>query len=299
MNFYHKQKNKLLSLIESAFPLLFLVPLAPYIGGLLFAEGFSGAFPVSSFLGLIVVCILFISGFNIFNSVYDHKIDFINKSFRGIPSGIITKKEALLFSFICFAISLFLSLLINIQFFIFILINIFLAVLYSLPPIRLKEKYVISNVTIAFSFGLIPALLGLSIFGEISESSLPFLFSILFLYTSVSFLKDFEDHLGDKMYGVKTFSSVLGLRSARKWIIFSIFCSYFFILGLTFFGFFRSITYMMGLFFFWILYINNLLVRIERGEEKNITTSATLLVWHMTLFGSVSILVLAILNTIF
>lgn len=92
------KKDKFFSLIETAIPSLFLVPLAPYIGGLLFVTKFSDMlFSFNSFIGLFAVAVFFVAGLNAFNAVFDHKIDLINKAFRGIPSKKITKKETLFF----------------------------------------------------------------------------------------------------------------------------------------------------------------------------------------------------------
>lgn len=170
-------------------------------------------------------------------------------------------------------------------------VDILLAMLYSLPPIRLKEKYVISNITIALAFGFFPVLLGWSVFGEISNLDWPFLISVLILYASIGFLKDFEDFFGDRVYNVKTLPSVLGPASARKLVIASIAMAYFLILLLTFLNVFKPMTYIMVLFLFWVWRINNLLIKVEKGTGNNVA-------WNMTLLGSTSVLSLAIINTI-
>src|SRR3989344_7708396 len=138
--------KKFFPLIEETIPLLFLIPVAPYIGGLLFVTKFSSLlFSFNSLLGLTIVSVFFVAGFNTFNAVYDYKIDQINKSFRGIPSNKITKKETLVFSLTCFCAAIILSSLINLTFFVLTIANVLLAMLYSLPLMRLKEKYVITN----------------------------------------------------------------------------------------------------------------------------------------------------------
>lgn len=171
---------------------------------------FSGGYPtvLQIILGLISVSILVMS-FNSFNAVYDKEIDAINKPNRPLPLGTLKDVNVLYISFVFFAISLVLALLINTVFFAIDLVGIFLAIAYSLPSIYLKKFLVAGTMVGNLMFAVIYPLEGWSL---TPTSPIPW-YIIIFLIIvgfGTAVLKDFEDVKGDKVNKIKTIPVVLG-----------------------------------------------------------------------------------------
>ncbi len=103
---------------------------------------------------------------NAFNAVYDVKIDKINKPYRPIPSGIISKDEARTRAWILYPMVLFRAVLVNRTFGFFVLIIMLITVAYSLPPLRLKKRLWLSNLSIAYARGMLGFVAAWSIFGD-------------------------------------------------------------------------------------------------------------------------------------
>ncbi|MEM3341754.1 MAG: UbiA family prenyltransferase, partial [Thermoplasmata archaeon] len=83
---------------------------------------------------------------NSLNGVYDYDIDKINKPNRPLPSGMVTKDEALTISIIFYLLALFRAVLTNAQFGAIMFLIILITVFYSVPPLRLKKRLWLSNL---------------------------------------------------------------------------------------------------------------------------------------------------------
>jgi len=128
------------------------------------------------------------------NDVYDLNIDKkINRS-KPIPSGKITRKNALRFAQLLFIIGILLAALINTWAFLIALIFSFLLVIYA--SVLYKVKY-IGNIVVALgtAFTLI---YGASVTGNIPLIIIIFALSAFFANMSREITKDFEDLIKDK-----------------------------------------------------------------------------------------------------
>ena len=153
---------------------------------------------------------------NALNAVYDVEIDKINKPYRPIPSGIITKDEARTIAWVLYPMVLFRAVLVNRTFGLFVLLIMLITIAYSTRPLRLKKRLWVSNITIAFARGLLGFVAAWSIFGDPFKSAVPWLIGgvmMIFLIGAIT-SKDFTDMKGDRIHGVRTLPVVYGVRKS-------------------------------------------------------------------------------------
>jgi 4-hydroxybenzoate polyprenyltransferase len=188
---------------------------------------------------LPISTLLIITGMYVLNDLFDADLDRINgKTDRPIPSGKVSKKQALVFVVLMNFIGLSIPILAN------NLIGIMLAaaialigVLYSLPKISLKDKFIIKTCAISIAMAC-SLLLGASLYldydimayrvsgwaaGHTEGQILYPLFSCLMLALMVfvtSPLNDLGDIKGDKEAGRRTIPIVLGRTNTIKLSLF-------------------------------------------------------------------------------
>jgi 4-hydroxybenzoate polyprenyltransferase len=153
---------------------------------------------------------------NSLNAAYDSKIDKINKPYRPIPSGIVTRDEARTVAWILYLVVLFRAVLINRTYGFFILAIMLITIAYSTPPLRLKKRLWISNLSIAFARGMLGFVAAWSIFGDPFNNITPWIIGgvmMIFLIGAIT-SKDFTDMKGDKKYGMRTLPLVYGVKKS-------------------------------------------------------------------------------------
>ena len=172
-----------------------------------------GAFNFNVLLSFVSISAM-IAAFNTFNGVTYFKIDLINKPYRPIPAGKMTRSNASLYSAILYAISLTIAYQLTLQFFQITILTSIVTILYSFPLVRLRKRFIISNLCGALIYGLLCPLLGWSL---APLNPLPiYILGFTFLFAlSLSISKDFEDFIGDKAYRIKTIPVVLGIEKAK------------------------------------------------------------------------------------
>jgi len=154
----------------------------------------------------------------IINDLQDINIDKINMPFRPLQSGRVTLSEARTFSFLLYVGGLLLALSLGFNFFALFLLFFVLTVFYSVPPISLQRRGVLSNFTMAIVFVFIPAVTGAVFVYGLVNFSVFFWMAILCLTILFGFcliMKDFKDIRGDKRHGKKTFVVRVSLKNAR------------------------------------------------------------------------------------
>lgn len=145
----------------------------------------------------------------VYNDITDIEIDRINKLDRPLVTGDASKSEAKNLVSLFAVVGLTSALLVNFQVFSLVLAYFVLLFSYSLPYVRLKNKFLLNKVAISFgtaisylvggaTIGTIPApVLLLAVFGFMSSLAM----------SSVNDLRDIE---GDRIYKVKTLPVVWG-----------------------------------------------------------------------------------------
>jgi 4-hydroxybenzoate polyprenyltransferase len=194
--------------------------LAPLFGGLaasflaLVSMDFEGFSWPTLVYGVATLMILNAAS-NCMNAAYDAHIDRINKPYRPIPKGLLTRDEASSVAFLLYFFALFRAILISYQFFAIVLLISIITIYYSMPPVRLKKRFWVSNITIALARGLLGFLAGWTIFGDPTDPTPWVIGSILFIYlVGATTSKDFTDADGDAKYGMRTLPVVYGPQRA-------------------------------------------------------------------------------------
>ncbi|MCS4540820.1 MAG: UbiA family prenyltransferase [Euryarchaeota archaeon] len=188
--------------------------LAVLLGGFISLVNYTEIFSVylKNISLAIFVAIAISAAGNAINDYYDTDIDRINKSQKPIPSGRLTRKEALIFALVLFAHGVFLSLFINprlgwagkVCFFI-ALFNSVLLIAYSA---RLKRAGFSGNITIGYLVGS-TFLFGGAAIGNLIAAGILALCAML-ATISREIAKGIEDYVGDKACGAKTLPVLIG-----------------------------------------------------------------------------------------
>ena len=151
---------------------------------------------------------------NALNQATDIDADKISKSYRPIPQGLISIKEAYIVSIILYMISFGFGFIIHPMFLLFIgLITIF-TVTYSISP-RMKDVLWLNQLWIAIPRGFLGILASWSVFNSILDP-LPLIIATiagLFLFGG-SITKDVADCQADLAVGTKTLVNIYGEKTA-------------------------------------------------------------------------------------
>ncbi len=170
----------------SFFSVFIVVLLMSKIGGIIYTSFF-----FKTFLAALAV-FLITGGGNAVNDYYDAEIDKINKPKRPIPSKIITKKQALYFTFALFSVGLVLSFFVNVYAFFVALVNIVILTIYS----KLKQKTILGNFVVAYLCGSVFLYAGTILMSGFDLVVKLFLLSF-FAMLGREITKDIEDIAGD------------------------------------------------------------------------------------------------------
>ena len=162
---------------------------------------------------IIMACMatLLIAGSaNAWNDYLDVEIDRVNQPQRPLPAGLISLRQAKIFSFALAGLSLFLAAFINLPAFLIVLASNTLLYFYS---IRLKSTVLMGNATVATISALA------AVFGGVAAGNLwPTLWLAAIIATAImgrEVLKTLADYEGDLRQRCRTVATVWGKRPAR------------------------------------------------------------------------------------
>ncbi|MEI7695401.1 MAG: UbiA family prenyltransferase [Chlorobium sp.] len=155
------------------------------------------------------------------NDCFDLDLDRVNEPSRPIPSGRLSEKEGLWNSIIAllFAIGLGLFFWLHIGgvrglvILISISVALFVAYIYSAPPLKLKKNILASAPAVGFSYGLAPFLSANALFGDIRPEALWLASLNFFMAVALIILNDFKSAEGDKEGGLKSLTVMIGARN--------------------------------------------------------------------------------------
>jgi 4-hydroxybenzoate polyprenyltransferase len=214
--------------VELARPFTLIAPALGFVSGALTAVG---AHPPETWRpGLLVpavigcvMAMIFNAGNNALNQIYDLEIDRVNKGKRPLPSGRLTIREVWIFTHITYAITLVLAWLVapdgRHECFWIVLVAMIATYVYSMPPLRTKQRGIWANVTIAIPRGVLLKVAGWSAVKTVMGFEPWYIGSIFGLFLlGASTTKDFADMEGDRLGGCRTLPIVYGVRRAA-WMI--------------------------------------------------------------------------------
>jgi 4-hydroxybenzoate polyprenyltransferase len=160
---------------------------------------------------------------NALNQIYDLEIDRINKPQRPLTSGRLSIRDAWVFTWVAYAVALVLAWFIapggRHEAFWIVVVATISTFIYSVPPLRTKQRGIWANVTIAIPRGVLLKVAGWSCIKTIWGVEPWFIGAIFGLFLlGASTTKDFADMEGDARGGCRTLPLLYGVRRAA-WMI--------------------------------------------------------------------------------
>lgn len=199
-------------LVRSRVEAIFIWPWSTTIACMIAGRGSPPLVPT---LLVILAAVLVSASVYIYNDIIDADMDRLNetKTNKPIAKGTISKASAKLFVLLTGVSGLALSYLVSIPTFVICLLWFIVFMIYSLPEIRLKKRFIIKEVTTS-SGQIFTALMGGFAVSNVLNPSVVFAGLAFWLFTFLG-LPAFADTLDmkeDALYGVKTIARVLNWR---------------------------------------------------------------------------------------
>lgn len=198
------------------------VSLVPYYMAWVFAShelyplpGGNRAF-VDFILGLVIVGPFLGGSTLLFNDYWDYNVDKISrrKSEYPLPRDLISRSRVLKISIGFMVAAIVLSLMISLLFALLIALCIFLSIIYSAPPIRIKNRPGFDVVLNASGAGILCSLAGWVVVESLDGFPILWLIPMFFGVAAIYIPTTIIDHDSDKENGVNTIAVRLGKRSA-------------------------------------------------------------------------------------
>ncbi len=214
--------------VELARPFTLIAPALGFFSGALTAigahprEAWHPGLLVPAAIGA-VMAMVFNAGNNALNQIYDLEIDRVNKGKRPLPSGRLSIRDAWIFTNITYVLTLVLAWLVSPggrhECFWIVLIAMIATYIYSMPPLRTKQRGVWANITIAIPRGVLLKVAGWSAVKTVAGVEPWFIGTVFGLFLlGASTTKDFADMEGDRLGGCRTLPIVYGVKRAA-WMI--------------------------------------------------------------------------------
>ena len=166
---------------------------------------------------LITLCVTFTSyAVYWYNDYSDAEFDRINegegetdRSKRPYTSGRITKNQFLTFILLTASAGLLIAYYLNIYVFVVQLVYLFLGVLYSTEPFRLKKRLV-GKQFVVMAGGVLSCLSGAMVFGTVLPANMYSMVINAIIYAVAPTLGDIRDIVGDRKIGARTLPVIFG-----------------------------------------------------------------------------------------
>ncbi len=146
---------------------------------------------------------------NAVNDFYDLDIDRINRPQRPLPSGVLSKKEAVIFSIVCYFFGVLSSAFINMWTLILAVVFSLLLTVYSA---KFKRQPLIGNFTVSLATAFAFLYGGIAV-GQVKNALFPAIFAFL-MHFGREIIKDMEDVEGDRRSHAQTLPIRYGIRAA-------------------------------------------------------------------------------------
>ena len=214
--------------VELARPFTLIAPALGFFSGAVTAIGarppevWSWDLLVPPLIGS-TMAVVFNAGNNALNQIYDLEIDRVNKGKRPLPSGRLSIAQAWWFVGLTYALTLWLAWLVapggRHECFWIVVVAIIATYIYSVPPLRTKQRGWWANITIALPRGVLLKVAGWSSVKTVVGVEPWFIGTIFGLFLlGASTTKDFADMEGDRLGGCRTLPILYGVRRAA-WMI--------------------------------------------------------------------------------
>jgi len=228
---------------------------------------------------------------NALNAAYDVDIDKINKPYRPIPSGVVTKDEARSFAWVLYLIIIWrAATAFQLTYSFLVLCIMLITIGYSMPPLRFKQRLWWSNISVAWARGMLGFVAAWAIFDDplLPHGGLPFdltpfmIGGIMFLFLiGATTTKDFTDIEGDRKYGANTLPVYYGPRKAAMYSAPFLVIPFLLIPIAAFLGILKPQAAILAILVVWGTYLIYLLTKAKFEQDARLENSP---VWkHMYL----------------
>ncbi|NTU92838.1 MAG: UbiA family prenyltransferase [Chlorobiaceae bacterium] len=155
------------------------------------------------------------------NDYYDLELDMVNEPTRPIPSGRLSKQEALWNWSIVLAIAVLSGILLSLHiggvrgwtFFGSLMTGLLLGYIYSAPPLKLKKNILLSAPAVGISYGVITWLSANAFFSDLRPEVFWLAGLNFFMGFALIIMNDFKSQEGDAKAGMKSLAVMIGGRN--------------------------------------------------------------------------------------
>ncbi|NTU69100.1 MAG: UbiA family prenyltransferase [Chlorobiaceae bacterium] len=155
------------------------------------------------------------------NDYFDLELDMVNEPTRPIPSGRLTKTEALWNWSIVLAVAVAAGIMLGthiggtrgIVVITSFMTGLFLGFIYSAPPFKLKKNILLSGPAVGISYGVIPWLSANALFSDLRPEVIWLAGLNFFMGLALIIMNDFKSREGDAQAGMKSLAVMIGPRN--------------------------------------------------------------------------------------
>ncbi|WP_017325563.1 chlorophyll synthase ChlG [Synechococcus sp. PCC 7336] len=158
------------------------------------------------------------------NDYYDREIDAINEPYRPIPSGAISLQRVIAQIWLLLLLGLGLAFGLDVwaahEFPIMTVLaafGIFVAYIYSAPPLKLKQNGWLGNYALGSSYIALPWWAGHALFGQLNATVIAITLIYSLAGLGIAVVNDFKSVEGDRELGLQSLPVVFGVQKAA-WI---------------------------------------------------------------------------------
>lgn len=158
------------------------------------------------------------------NDFYDREIDAINEPYRPIPSGAISIPQVVTQILVLLVTGLAIAFLLDRwadhsfpTMTVLTLLGIFLAYIYSAPPLKLKQNGWLGNYALGASYIALPWWAGQALFGQLNLTTMVLTLVYSMAGLGIAIVNDFKSVEGDRQLGLKSLPVMLGIDKSA-WI---------------------------------------------------------------------------------
>jgi len=139
------------------------------------------------------------------------EIDRLNgKTYRPTVDGRITLRQAMFTSVLLYLSGILLAFRLSPAYGLFSMFITFFACGYTIPPLRMKKRFLLNNIWQGVARGMLPVVYVSLAYPEYLNLALPYGFVLAIWVTANQTSKDFGDEVGDLAYGIKSLPVTLG-----------------------------------------------------------------------------------------
>ncbi len=206
---------KVIAYIELARPHNLVATVITTLIGWLAVYVITGRCAINPLYPVLTVVLVAASGY-VINDYFDAEVDAINKPYRPIPSGRVSRREALILSIALLVPAIIMPLLSGPISLAFVVLNAALLFAYSY---KIKELGLLGNLVVAFEgaasiiYGGLSLAEALNTIGKVCVTFIPAAYAFLLLLGR-EIVKTIEDYRADALRNVRSLPRIIGIKAS-------------------------------------------------------------------------------------